>query len=324
MKHRTDTFVIVPNWNGQDYLADCLESLEAQTYKPSIIVVDNGSTDESLSIVEEKFPQVELIKLAQNHGFAGGVNAGIKKALNSGAVYIALFNNDAVADPSWLEQLVGVASEKSGIGIVCGKLMQMDKKHFDSAGEMLQTNGMPHPRGRGEQDKGQYDKGEYVFAASGGASLYRASMLEKIGLFDEDFFAYFEDVDISFRAQLAGWKVWYEPSAVAYHHIGKTSSRMPGFIRYHSIKNFIYLYNKNMPGYLLFKYKPLFFLQLTRMKLGSIRDGQLWEFTKAFFRTFFHILRTLAKRRAIQKSRVVSISYIDEMLYHGKIKKVAK
>ncbi len=315
---KTSVSIVVPNWNGKKYLSDCLRSLEKQTKEALIIVVDNGSTDGSVEYVRRTFPSVELLAFDDNAGFAGGVNRGIRYALKQGFEYVALFNNDAVTDKDWLATLVDEAEANKKYGIVTGKLMRDDKKHLDSTGEQYSTWGMPFPRGRNEVDDNKYDKKEAVFGGTGGASLYSAKMLQQIGLFDEDFFAYFEDVDIAFRAQLAGWQVRYTPNAVAYHHIGGTSSKLGSFTRYHSIKNFILLYNKNMPGWLFWKYKLPFFAQLSRMLVGSIRDKQLGTFLKSLGRALILVPSTIGKRRAIQSKRVLSTRQVDQLLYKGR------
>src|SRR5690606_20741179 len=141
----------------------------------------------------------------------------IRAALRKNTDYIALFNNDAVAHQDWLKNLVKTLEDDPETGIATCKLLSADKSRIDSTGDFYTTWGLPFPRGRGEAKLTKYDNDTRVFGASGGASLYRASMLKEIGLFDEDFFAYYEDVDISFRAQLAGWKVLYVPTAEAYH-----------------------------------------------------------------------------------------------------------
>lgn len=319
---KTKVVVIIPNWNGAEFIADCLVSLQKQTLQPHIIVIDNGSTDNSVKIIKKAFKGVELIEFKDNAGFAGGVNRGIKPSLKKDFEYIALFNNDATADKNWLQELVGAADNHPEAGIITGKFMRLDKIHLDSTGDIFSSYGMPFPRGRNQVDNGQFDTPEYVFGASGGASLYRSKMLRYIGLFDEDFFAYFEDVDISFRAQLAGWKVWYTPKAVAYHHVGATSSKLGSFARYHSIKNFILTYNKNMPGTLYWVYKPGFFVQLARMKVGAIRDGEFGVFIKAVWQATKLTSSTLNKRRFIQKNRKVSTSYIKNIIHHGKPPKI--
>ncbi len=308
--------IVIPNWNGEDFIADCLESLEKQSLKTEIVVVDNGSHDNSTSIIKNKFPGVTLLKFSNNAGFAGGVNRGIKYSIENTFEFVALFNNDAVADKDWLKNLVSTMESNQKTGIVTGKFMKSDKKTIDSTGEMMRINGMPHPRGRDELDTGQYDVGEQVFAATGGASLYRVKMLEHIGLFDEKFFAYLEDVDISFRAQLAGWKVLYEPTAVSYHKGGATSSKLGTFTRFHTTKNFHLLFLKDMPGALFWKYFPLAILHSLRLAAGAVIHGQYWTHLKAYFAAVTLIPHCLKERRQIQKNRKVSIKYIDSILTH--------
>lgn len=321
---KTKVVVVIPNWNGQDYILECLQSLEAQTLKPKIVVVDNGSVDDSVRIIKDKFPKVELLLQKTNLGFAGGVNKGIAWAIKHGFEYVALFNNDAVANKDWLKNLVKAGDSHQEVGIITGKFMRMDKKHIDSTGDFYTILGIPFPRGRNQIDEGQYDTGEYVFGATGGASLYRITMLKEIGLFDERFFAYYEDVDISFRAQLAGWKVWYEPNAVAYHHVSATTTKLGGFSRYHSTKNFILLFDKNMPGGLFWKYKPLFFYGLLRMLGGAVRDHYIGSFIKGLFKAFVLIPGTFRQRKKIQGNLKVSTEYIDGLLYKSKPPKIPK
>lgn len=310
-------YVVIPNWNGADMLAACLQSLLQQTLKASIVVVDNGSKDESVSLIERQFPQVTLIKSTKNLGFAGGVNVGIKYALDNRADAVALFNNDAVADKDWLKNLaVALRSEKTGIS-TC-KFMRDDKKHFDSTGDFYSIRGIPFPRGRNQPDNGQYNEPEDVFGASGGASLYRSSMLKDIGLFDEKFFAYYEDVDISFRAQLAGWKIRYTPSAVAYHMVGATSSGMGSFSHYHSNKNFYFLYIKNMPGKLFWKYLPSFAYQACRSLASSLIHGRIVSWLKAILFVVWKLPSVIKDRQKIQSARKVDTEYIDSLLHHGK------
>lgn len=315
-------FVVIPNWNGEDLIIDCLDSLKRQTLKPTIIVVDNGSIDSSVGIVEKTFPDVHLIKLPKNTGFSGGVNTGIRYAIEQHADYVALFNNDATADIDWLQNLVNTLDKDESVGIATGKLLRSDKKHLDSTGDFYSIVGMPFPRGRNQKDNEQYDIPEEVFSASGGASLYRVSVLEEIGLFDEKFFAYYEDVDISFRAQLAGWKVWYEPKAIAYHSVGATSSKLGGFTRYHATKNFYLLYAKNMPGWLYWKYLLLFTLQAVRLCASSILKGGGVAYFKGMLRAVILVPHVLNERRGIQKGRKISIRELDKKLYHRRPPKI--
>ena len=331
-------YVIIPNWNGIDLIRECLRALAAQTLAHRVIVVDNGSTDGSGEVVRAEFPEVELLEFSDNAGFAGGVNRGIRPALAQGAEYIVLLNNDAVADPHWLEELVKAAEKDAQVGIVAAKIVTQDGKNIDSTGDFYSVWGFPFPRGRGEVDRGQYDGADKrdVFGASGGASLYRATMLQEIGLFDERFFAYFEDVDISFRARLAGWKIRYAPEAKVRHYIGGTSSRIDSygkpreatpptgdgqsrpsaFARYHSVKNFSYLYTKNMPGWLYWKYLPRFWASAGMMLVSDMKRGLLGSNIKANAVALGHLPAMLAARRKIQSGRKVSVAEIDRRLVH--------
>lgn len=310
-------YIVVPNWNGEDMLKQCLDSLVAQSVKCRVVVVDNGSVDTSKDIIKS-YKDIHLIELAENTGFTGGVNTGIEYAIQQDAEYVLLFNNDAVADKNWVKELVKALDSKPEFGIATCKFMRIDKKHLDSTGDFYTIWGLPYPRGRNEKDHGQYDNELNIFGASGGASVYRITMLKEIGLFDQDFFAYFEDVDISFRAQLAGWKVSYVPEAKAYHHVGGTSSKLGDFARFHSIKNFLLVYARNMPTKLYFKYAPLFTLQYLRLGVGSLIHGKPHVFLKGSWAAVKLHRSTVDKRRAVQKSRKVSVDYIDSILTHSR------
>jgi GT2 family glycosyltransferase len=330
-----NVIVIIPNWNGIDLIADCLRALEAQTLAHTVIVVDNGSVDGSNDVVRAQFPQVQLLEFPDNAGFAGGVNRGIRPALAQGADYIVLLNNDAVADPKWLEELVAEAQTHDKIGMVAAKIVTQDGTKLDSTGDFYSTWGFAFPRGRGEVDTGQYDGLRDIFGASGGASLYRATMLREVGLFDEHFFAYFEDVDISFRARLLGWKVRYAPAATVRHYIGGTSSRMnhagqasgvatpsdghtrpSSFARFHTVKNFSYVYTKNMPGVLYWKYLPLFWASWGMMVVSDVKRGLLSTNLKANATALVHLPVMLVARWGIQRRRRATIGFIDTLLVH--------
>lgn len=311
---KTKVAVVIPNWNGADFIDQCLTSLSKQTIKPHVIVVDNGSKDGSIAIIS-KHKKVELIELKENIGFAGGVNKGIKKAITDNYQYIALLNNDAVLDSRWTEMLVKSAEDHPEAGIITGKFVRYDKKHLDSTGDIYTAWGAPYPRGRNQVDNGQYDNPEYVFSATGGASLYAVKLFKDIGLFDEDFFAYYEDVDISFRAQLAGWKVWYEPRAVAYHKVGGTSSKLGHFARYHSIKNYYLLAFKNLPLPLLILYSPLLFLHSIRILLTTlIVTKSLTIYFSAMWFVIKQTPNTLTKRRITQKNRKITLQELNKLI----------
>lgn len=311
------TAVVVPNWNGRHLLDECLGSLLAQTVPAQVIVVDNGSVDGSASLVRSRYPSVGLVQLDRNHGFAGAVNRGVQLAMDNGAELVALLNNDARADPAWLERLRSALREHPEVGIVTSKILQPDGRHLDSAGNLYSVWGHPFPRGRDELDAGQYDDTALVFGASGGSSAYRVSMLAEVGLFDEDFFAYYEDDDLCFRAQLAGWKVMYEPGSVAYHRIAATSSKHPTLRRYHVTKNAFYLYHKNMPRRLQLRYLPRFAVGFGSLLASVARRRDFRALFPALWRILVTVGPLARKRRAVQAARVVPDEYVDSILYHG-------
>ena len=314
MKH--DSCIVIPNWNGLEVIEACLDSLLEQSHASHIIVVDNGSTDGSRELIEKKYPQVEVIALPKNRGFAGGVNAGIKRSMELGAKYTALFNDDAIADKDWLKHMVVHAEKNNETGIVTCKFLNEAGTQLDSTGDFYTTWGLPFPRGRGEKDINKYDEQTEIFGATGGASLYRNKMLEKIGLFDEDFFAYYEDVDISFRAQLAGWKVVYEPSAEARHKIGHTSGKIKGFTTYQTMKNLPWLFWKNVPRGLMLK--VLFRLKLAYFMfwIRAASRGHFWPATKGFFAMLRKWPKKMGERKQIQNNRRVSVEYINSVVTH--------
>ena len=306
--------VVIPNLNGGDDLLGAIESLTKQTLEPYIIVVDNASTDGSADTALAKFPDIELIRHATNRGYAGGVNPGLRRAIELGTQYVAAFNDDAIADEHWLEKLVRFLNTHSEYGAVACKVLHTDGKTLDSTGDYLTNWGLPYPRGRGEVDTSQYDAQTDIFAASGAASLYRVDALKRVGLFDEDFFAYYEDVDLSFRMQLAGWKVGYAPDSRAYHKIGMTSGRMKGFTTLQTLKNEPLLIWKNVPRRYLLHVWPRFYLAYVLFFGRALTRGHVWPAIKGVGMAKWLILKKIPERRHIQKTRTVSDAYIWSLI----------
>jgi hypothetical protein len=213
--------VIVVNWNRRDLLRACLNSLESQTWTArEIIVVDNGSADGSPEMVEREYSGVRLIRNSENRGFCAANNQGIRA---SGGEFIALLNNDAEADPGWLEALLGAIDGRPDFGMAASKIVVWeDPGRIDKAGHLIYPDGQNRGRGSGERDRGQYDRQEESLWPDGCAALYRKRMLDAIGGFDEDFFAYADDAELGLRARIAGWRCLYTPAAVVRHHRGAT------------------------------------------------------------------------------------------------------
>ncbi len=299
------------NWNGEEDSLVCIGALKSQSQKHQIVAVDNGSDDNFCNIISERYPEIIIIKNNTNLGFAGGINSGIHYTIDNDFEFVALINNDAKPDRDWLKNLFLGMSKN--VGIVTGKLLKTDGS-IDSTGDQYTSWGLAYPRGRNEKDVGQYDNQRGVFGATGGASLYKVKMLKDIGLFDEDFFAYYEDVDLSFRAQLAGWKVIYTPKAVAHHKIGASSRKVPGLTTYMTIKNLPWLFWKNVPFHLMPTILPRFFISYVSIVLSSLAKGKIIPVFKGLFVTTFLLPKKLVRRNAIQSNRRVSIEYIKSII----------
>ena len=209
--------VVIVNLNGRAMLGDCLRSLWRQEYEDfEVVVVDNGSTDGSMEFLGSLSDQrLRTVALRVNRGFAAGCNAGIHAATGE---YIATLNNDAQAEPGWLEALVAVLDEDSRTGMCASKILFAgDRRRIDKVGHLIYMDGLNHGRGSGEVDSGQFDRVEEVLFPDAAAALYRREMLDQIGLFDELFFAYGDDADLGLRGRIAGWMCIYVPTALVYH-----------------------------------------------------------------------------------------------------------
>jgi GT2 family glycosyltransferase len=207
--------VVVVNWNGQDVIAGCLRSLATQNFANfEVIVVDNGSTDGSIALLESSSLPIRLIRNTENKGFCGANNQGIDLARGK---FVALLNNDAEADPGWLAALVDAIGRADGqpCGMVASKILLFDnRKRIDKVGHLIYPDGQNRGRGSGEIDAGQYDELGETLWPDGCAALYSADMLRQIGGFDEDFFAYADDAELGLRGRIAGWRAVYAPKAV--------------------------------------------------------------------------------------------------------------
>jgi len=308
------TAVIVPNWNGEDFLKSCLDSLLAQTVPTIVVVVDNGSSDGSRKLLESYGDKIITIYREKNYGFTGGVNPGLEYAIDHGYDAAALLNNDAMVEPDWLENLQ--KNLKDNIGITTSLILSHDGKTIDTTGDTLTIWGLPYPRSRSKPAESAPKKNEYIFGASGGASLYSIEMLREIGLFDQDFFAYYEDIDISWRAQLAGWKVLFVPSARVYHHISGTSSKHKGFARYHTFKNLRLLIIKNTPRSLRHIIYPRFYVAYTTFQLKALFSRDALAMLRGSFMGLWLTPKKLRERKKILANQKVSDEYLLGMMTH--------
>lgn len=268
----------------------------------------------------ERAARVTLHEEPENLGFAGGVNVGIRRAMAEGYDAVALLNNDAVPDPDWLATL-DEALERTGATVATGLMLRASEDPsldgtIDTAGDAISTWGMPFPRSRGDAPYAM-PAGGPVFSASGGASLFRTDLFRDIGLFDEKFFAYFEDVDIGFRARLAGHAIVYDPEAVVRHKIGATSGRIPGFTVRQNFQNLPLLLVKNVPVGLRRMIVPRFVILFTMMLAKATLTGSAkpaWSGLVGGLRLALGHGRR--ERARIQSERRAHPSDIDAMLTH--------
>lgn len=305
--------VIILNWNGKQYLKDCLDSLAAQTCRDfETILVDNGSGDGSAAYVREAYPWVRLVELPENAGFAGGNNRGV--AVAEGA-FIVTLNNDTKADSRFLEELLRPVLADAGIGMVAAKMLNFfDPGRIDSVGVKAAGNGMGYNIGVGELDRGQYDAPAGVFGPCAGAALYRRAMLDEVGFFDPEFFAYYEDLDLAWRGRLAGWRCVTAPQAVVLHVHSATSGKMSLFTVYQVQRNKWFTLVKNWPLPLLLSRLPLILLfDLAALLLAFLRGRG-----GAAVRARVDLLRSLpgliARRRAVQAGRRLTCAEAAHLL----------
>jgi GT2 family glycosyltransferase len=315
----TSVLIVVLNWNGAEDTVQSVRSLQAQSFKDmQILIIDNGSklNDHEKLLPLEAEANVTVLRNEKNLGFAGGVNLGIKHAIKNNFEYVALFNNDAVADKNWLQNLISGFTVHKDISAVTGLLLHEDGKTIDSTGDYYSIWGMPFPRSRGLQTA-TAPQSEYVFSATGGATLYRTSLFKEIGLFDESFFAYYEDVDISFRAQLAGHKIYYTKEAIAYHKQGATSKKIPGFTVYQTFKNIPLLYVKNVPAGLFLPIGIKLFVLYWLIFGNAIKNGSGLYALKGWLASIWYFLtKSLWDRFKIQSKKTVTTSYIKSLLWY--------
>lgn len=305
--------IIIPNWNGAPHLPTCLKSLRAQTFRDfDVIVVDNASQDDSLALLARDYAEVRVLALSKNTGFTGACNAGLRAGSGE---FLILLNNDTEADPHWLAEVVSAFERYPHAGLVASKMLLFDRRTtLHCAGDIFRRNGTPGNRGVWEEDRGQFVEGP-VFSANGGSAAYRRAMLDQVGLLDEDFFFSCEDVDLAWRAQLAGWSAVYAPRAVVYHKLAATGAGVTA--SFHDGRNFIYLLAKDVPDWMWRKYWPRFLGAQLRITFDALRA---WRGAAARARLggqwagLLGVPRMLAKRRAVQNARRVTEAALEGLL----------
>ncbi|MEW6376478.1 MAG: glycosyltransferase family 2 protein [Thermodesulfobacteriota bacterium] len=316
--------VIIPNWNGKHFLAECIDSLKEQTFRDfETILVDNGSTDGSAEFAEKRYGDfIRIIRNEKNLGFTGGNNVGIQAARGK---YIVLLNNDTWAEPTWLEELVKAINSDPQVGMWGSKIYSYYKRdQIEATGELIYWDGLSRARGQYEQDQGQYEKVEEIFFPPGCGAMYRKTVFDEIGLFDEDFFAYADDAEIGIRTRLAGWKGLFVPRAIIYHKNSGTGGQYSPLKAFYVERNRFWITIKYFPLPLLLLSPFFTFCRFGFQAFGAlIHQGAAGKFTKnysplrligillrAYGSGFRYLPRMWKKRKMLRPLRKVSYGEI--------------
>ena len=297
--------IIIPNYNGKQYLKACISSImNSCTMEYQILIVDNNSIDKSKELVTNVYNDVCFIELDKNYGFAKAVNEGIK--LSKGE-YVILLNNDTEVEMHWLENLVKAIESNSKIFSVCSKMVQFnDRNLIDDAGDEYTLFGWTSKRGDGQGIE-NYTAQEEIFSSCAGSAIYRKSVFEEIGYFDEHFFAYMEDVDISYRARIHGYKNVYCPDSIVYHvGSGTSGSKYNEFKVKLAARNNVYVPYKNMPILQLLINLPFLFIGFLIKYIFFLKKG----FGKIYLDGIIEGITTLDKVEKVKFKKENIINYL--------------
>jgi hypothetical protein len=304
--------IIIVSWNGRRHLEACLPAAEAQRdVRAEIVLVDNGSTDGTFEFVRSAFPRVRIVRLETNCGFAGGNNAGAREARGE---FLAFLNNDTVPEPNWLRALRLGIDRASGFSLATSRIVYMhDPGVIDSAGDGLFRAGAAFKWHHGERIDTAEASAE-VFGVCGAACLMPKAVFDELGGFDADFFASHEDVDLSYRARLHGYRCRYVPDSVVRHHGSATLGTITAFAVFHGQRNLEWMYLKNTPTSLLLRTLPGHLLYNAAAAVHFARRGLLGTFLRAKGAALAGLPRVMAKRAEIQRTSRVETGSIERHL----------
>jgi GT2 family glycosyltransferase len=307
-----DVSVIIVTWNGLRHLDACLAAVAAQVgVTLETVLVDNASTDGTVDHVRRRYPAVRIVELRQNRGFAGGNNAGVAEAR---APLVAFLNNDTIADPRWLHALVRGLDTAGGFALVTSRIVYMhDPQTIDSAGDGFLRAGGAFKRLHG-MPSAQAEEPLEVFGACGAACLMPRSVFAELGGFDEDFFASHEDVDLSYRARLRGYRVRYVPQAIVRHQGSATLGRQSARAVFYGQRNLEWVYLKNSPVSVLLRTVPGHLAYDIAAAVHFARTGHMWTFIRAKASALAGVPALLRKRAIVQRGRRVDDREIWRML----------
>ena len=297
--------VVVPNRNGRRWLPGLLASLSRQSVKAArTIVIDNASGDDSVAWLTREYPEVDVVRLARNTGFAGAANRGIAAA---GTEAVALLNSDVELEPDWLALTLAALEADPGRAAVAGKLVSLaDPSVIDDAGDTLRRDGVCEQRGRLRRDDGRFDEPGEIFSACAAAAVLRTAAVRAAGGFDERFFLYLEDVDLGLRLRLAGWRCWYEPRAVAHHAGGGSADHSARSIGAWVQRNTLLMVLRAFP----LRWAPLVLYRQVGWLWHALRAGTAGELLRGTGAAIPLVPAMLRERRALRQGTVVPIDVV--------------
>ncbi len=300
--------IVIVNWNGKEYLKECLASIYKQRFKDfKIFFIDNNSSDGSWKILDN-YKSVILIRNSRNFGFAKGNNIGIKKALSDGYEYVVLVNNDTIADANWLGTLVKRMDKDAKIGACQSKILLHDSGLINTTGNVLHYLGFSYCGDYNKSDS--YNVSKEITVASGASLILRSETLKKVGLFDEAFFMYHEDVDLSWRIREQGYTIWFEPLSKIFHKYSFSRNKMKFF---YAEKNRIIFILKNFQTKTLLILLPPFIITELLMIVYSLLGGWLGLKIRSYKEIITSRKDIKIKRDKIQKERSVNDKKLKEL-----------
>ncbi len=301
--------IVIPTWNGAAVLRECLRTLAAQRFTDfETIVVDNGSTDGTRAMLAAEFPAVRCIALPENRGFAAATNEGLRAARGA---FLVCLNNDVECEPEFLEALIAPFAERADVGFVAAKMLKAHHPELiDSAGDAMSL--VPWNIGRGQPDGPEFNVPRELLSACAGAAAYRRELFERVGYFDEGYFAFFEDVDLGIRAQLEGFHCWYAPRAVVRHRFSATAGRAPDFKVFLLVRNALKLFFQTMPLRRIVLWGPV--VLLWPWLDPVFYDRKLRVTARGWFAFWGKLPEVLRERRRIYRRRAVPVRRLLDLL----------
>lgn len=310
--------VIIVNYNAGDMLRRCLAALAVQTVRPHrVLVMDNGSHDNSVADCEPFFPWVEFHRLNANLGFARANNIGVERAPD--CEWVALLNPDAFADPHWLESLLGATKRYPEVDVFASCMLTAQADRIDGVGDCYRTDGVAWPKFQGDPLSRIPDEESEVFAACAGAGLYRRRAFVEASGFNEQYFCYHEDVDLGFRLRLLGHRCRFVPRAKVRHMGSAITGKGSDFSIYHAHRNMVWTYVRNMPGAYFWLYLPAHIAVNAASIALFTAKGRARVIARAKYHAVIALPRIWRERREIQRSRRASAARVIASMAHGNL-----